>query len=320
MPHISIIIPAYNGERFIVKALNSILNQSYQDYEIIVINDGSTDRTAEVLQPYLSQIRYIEQANQGVAAARNRGMALAQGELVAFLDQDDVLLPDKLLLQVECFNQYPNVGMVHSGWQLVDAEGNKLADIEPWHDAPELDLAGWLKRMPVLLSAMMFRQSWLQQAGEFNGRFKQACDVELVQRLIMLGCQTAWVRQITVLYRQHDRNDSLNTLVQAQEVWAVQDQFFARLDIPDAIRQIEKDCRYYTLIWISWRLYHTGRLAEMKCYLEKALRYRPGTRTEALMQWIELFKRYEAEYGRRFDAQQLTESFEWQQLISNLIK
>jgi glycosyltransferase involved in cell wall biosynthesis len=320
MPHISIIIPAYNGERFIDKALDSILNQSYQDYEIIVINDGSTDRTAEVLQPYLSQIRYIEQANQGVAAARNRGMALARGELVAFLDQDDVLLPDKLLLQVECFNQYPNVGMVHSGWQLVDAEGNKLADIEPWHDAPELDLAGWLKRMPVLLSAMMFRQSWLQQAGEFNGRFKQACDVELVQRLIMLGCQTAWVRQVTVLYRQHDRNDSLNTLVQAQEVWAVQDQFFGRLDIPDAIRQIEKDCRYYTLIWISWRLYHTGRLAEMRRYLEKALRYRPGTRTEALMQWIELFKRYEAEYGQRFDAQQLIESSEWKKLINNLIK
>lgn len=320
MPHISIVIPAYNGERFIPQALDSVLSQSYRDYEIIVVNDGSTDQTANVLQPYQKQIRYVEQPNQGVAAARNHGMALAQGELVAFLDQDDVLLPDKLALQVDCFERHPEVGIVHSGWRLVDAEGKPLADIEPWHEAPELDLAGWLKRMPVLLSAMMFRRSWLKQAGEFDRRFKQVCDVELVQRLIMLGCQTAWVRQVTVLYRQHDRNDSLNTLVQAQEVWAVQEQFFARSDLPLAIRQIEKDCRYYTLVWLSWRLYHTGRLSEMRRYLEKALHYRPGTRTEALMQWIDLFKRYEAEYGCQFDVQQLTQSSDWQQLISGLVK
>ncbi|QYO64159.1 hypothetical protein [Leptolyngbya sp. 7M] len=141
-----------------------------------------------------------------------------------------------------------------------------------------------------------------------------------MQRLIMLGCQTAWVPQVTVLYRQHDQNDSLNTLVQAEEVWAVQEQFFARPDIPPAIRQIERECRYYTLVWIAWRLYHTGRLAEMSSYLEKALSYRPNTRTEALMQWIELFQRYEAEYGKTFDVQQLTQSSDWQELISILIK
>ncbi|MBF2046913.1 MAG: glycosyltransferase [Elainella sp. C42_A2020_010] len=320
MPQVSIIIPAYNGERFITKALDSILAQTYSNYEIIVVNDGSTDQTAAVLQPYRDRILYIEQANQGVAAARNRGMALAQGELIAFLDQDDVLLPDKLAVQVECVAQHPEIGIVHSGWRLVDAEGNPLADIEPWHEAPQLDLAGWLKRMPVLLSAMMFRHSWLKRVGEFDSQFKQACDVEIVQRLIMLGCQTAWVPQVTVLYRQHDQNDSLNTLVQAEEVWTVQEQFFARSDIPPTIRQIERECRYYTLIWIAWRLYHTGHLTEISRYLEKALAYRPSTRTEALMQWIELFQRYEAEYGKSLDVQQLTQSPAWQQLVSLLVK
>ncbi|QYO63390.1 glycosyltransferase family 2 protein [Leptolyngbya sp. 7M] len=111
MPQVSLIIPAYNGERFITKALDSILHQTYSDYEIIVVNDGSTDQTAAVLQPYRERIRYIEQANRGVAAARNRGMALAQGELIAFLDQDDVLLPDKLAVQVECFAQQPEIGI-----------------------------------------------------------------------------------------------------------------------------------------------------------------------------------------------------------------
>lgn len=318
MPRVSIIIPTYNGDRFVVQTLESVLNQTYRDYEIIVINDGSTDRTAEILQPYHNRIRYLEQANQGVATARNRGLALAQGELIAFLDQDDVWLPNKLALQVDCFDQNPEIGIVHSGWQLVDAIGEPFANIEPWHEAPQLDLIGWLRRMPMLLSAMLFRQHWLEQIGEFNPQFKQACDVDLVQRLILLGCQTAWVQQVTVLYRQHDQNDSLNTLVQAQEVWAVQTQFFARSDLPDAVRQIERDCRYYTLVWIAWRLYYTKRLPEMASYLEQAIYYRPKTWTEAVMQWIELFKQYEREYGRELDLETLTRSSDWQRLMQRL--
>lgn len=315
---VSVIIPAYNGDRYLTEAIDSVLQQSYSNIEIIVVDDGSTDQTQQHLRSYGSRIRSIYQTNQGVAAARNCGFQLAQGKYVAFLDQDDVLLPDKIALQVDCFQSNLKVGIVHSGWRLVDAEKNFLSDIKPWQDAPILDLAGWFKRMPVLLSAMLFRRSWLVKVGKFDSRFIQACDLDLVQRLVLLGCETAWVQQVVVLYRQHDRNDSLNTLIQAKECWEVRQQGFA-FDLPATVRAIESECYYHTLVWIGWRLFHTGHLAEMKFYLEKAFQYRPATWTEMIMQWIDRFQQYEAEYGGQFDVERLTRSAEWQQLMQNLM-
>lgn len=319
MPQVSLIIPAYNGERYISAALESILNQTYRDFEIIVVNDGSTDGTVDVLECYRSQIHWINQTNQGVAAARNQGLSVAQGEWVAFLDQDDVLLPDKLAVQINCFEQSPELSIVHSGWRLVDAAGKRLAEIEPWREAPVLDAVTWIRRMPVLLSAMLFRRTALMQVNGLDTQFKQACDVDLMQRLVLAQCQSQWVKQITVLYRQHDRNDSLNTLVQAAECWAVREQFFARTDLPPSIRQVERESRYYTLVWIAWRLYFTGYTDQMVFYLQRALRYSPFHKTETLLHWVQSFARYSAEYDRPFDAFQLTASPEWQALTQYVL-
>ena len=114
-PRVSVIIPAYNADRYIAEAINSIFSQSYQDYEIIVVDDGSTDSTPEILQSYGSRIHSISQTNGGMAAARNLGIAAAKGELIALLDHDDIFLPDKLPAQVACFDSHPGVGLVNSG-------------------------------------------------------------------------------------------------------------------------------------------------------------------------------------------------------------
>ena len=317
---VTVIIPAYNGAQFIAEALESVLSQTRPADQIIVVNDGSEDETAEVLRAYADRVQIIEQPNLGVAAARNRGLAAAAGEFVAFLDQDDLLLPDKLKLQVACLEQHPSAGILHSGWRLVDALGQKLSDVEPWRDLPRLDMASWLRQMPVLFSAMLFRRDWLVQVGGLSSRFKQVGDVELIQRLVLAGCESVWLPQITVLYRQHDANDSRNTLVQAAECWAVQDEFFARPDLPPELRQIETESRYYNAIWIAWRLYHTQRLSEMADYLELACRYRPGTLTESMFQWMNLFKTYEASYGKSLDLTRLLASPEWQRLTGRLLK
>lgn len=320
MPRVTVVIPAYNGAAFIGKALESVLSQSRPADQIIVVNDGSTDQTAAVLQAYAEQIQIIEQPNLGVAAARNQGLSAAEGELIAFLDQDDLLLPDKLKLQVDCLEQHPRAGILHSGWRLVDAAGQKLSDVEPWHDLPILDAVGWIRRMPVLFSAMLFRRDWLLRVGGLNSQFKQVSDVELIQRLVLAGCESVWLPQITVLYRQHSANDSRNTLVQAAECWAVQERLFAQPDLPPELRQLEPESRYYNAVWIAWRLYHTQRLAEMAAYLELAFRYRPSTWTEAMLQWIELFKTYEASYGGSLDLNALLSSSEWQALTARLLQ
>jgi glycosyltransferase involved in cell wall biosynthesis len=326
MPRVSIIIPTYNGDRFIAETLESVLNQTYDNYEIIVIDDGSSDTTLQVLNHSLAQygelggdrIRIVTQANQGVAAARNRGLELAQGELIIFLDQDDLLLPDKLATQVPYFDRFSDVGIVHSGWRLVDAQGNKLSDSEPWRDVPVLNSASWIRRMPALFSAMIFRRDWLERVNGLSTQFKQACDVDLIQRLVLAGCQSVWLPQITVLYRQHDRNDSLNTLVQAEECWLVLEQFFRRSDIPPKIRKVERERKYYTAVWIAWRLYYTGELARSMEHLEKSLSYTPFDKTETILHWINSFADYSESYGREADLA-FSDSIEWEILVQSVL-
>jgi len=310
-PRVSVIIPVYQGDRFIAEAVESVLNQNYTNYEIIVINDGSNDNSCGVLQPYFDKIRYVFQENQGVAAARNRGIQMARGELIAFLDQDDFWLPDKLALQVACFDAQPELGIVHCGWRRVNAIGQALGEVTAWENVPVLDLAGWLQWMPILLSAMLVKRECLHRVGEFDTRFKQACDVDIVQRLALSDCKTEWVREILTCYREHDRNDSLNTPLQATESWAVREQFFARSDIPEPIRQLKDRCCYHTLVWIAWRLYYTGYCSGMADYLQKSLNYTPYSRTKTVSNWVKSFRGYAREYGCLLDMDALVNSIKW---------
>src|SRR4028119_1041930 len=234
-PQVSVIIPAYNGDRYIAQAVESVISQTYKNWEIIVVDDGSTDDTRRALQPYVEKIRYVYQENQGVAAARNRGIQEARGELIAFLDHDDFFLPDKLAAQVACFEAQPQLGIIHSGWRRVDWRGETLGDVEPWQKAPNLDLEEWVQWKPILLSAMMFRREWLERVGGLDTRFQQVCDLDLALRLTLMGCQSTWLHQITVCYREHDRNESRKTPLQAQESWTVLDQFLALPQIPQPI-------------------------------------------------------------------------------------
>jgi glycosyltransferase involved in cell wall biosynthesis len=315
-PRVSVIIPVYQGDRFLAEAIESVLNQTYTNYEIIAIDDGSTDNSCEILEYYFDKIRYVFQENQGVAASRNRGIHIARGELIAFLDQDDFWLPDKLALQVACFDAQPELGIVHCGWRRINAIGRALGEVTAWQNVPILDLAGWLQWMPILLSAMLVKREYLQHIGGFDTRFKQACDVDIVQRLALNNCQTEWVREILTCYREHDRNDSLNTPLQATESWAVREQFFARSDIPEPIRQLKNRYCYHTLVWIAWRLYYTGYFGGMADYLKKSLSYTPYSRTKTVSDWVKTFHRYAREYGFFLDMDVLVNSVQWQQVMN----
>lgn len=320
MSKVSVIIPTYNCDRFIPEAIESVLRQTYQDYEIIVVDDGSTDQTCQVLEPYRNKIRYFYQENQGVAVARNLGWEMATGELIAFLDHDDFWLPQKLELQVACFDAQPEFGIVHSGWRRVNYKREAIQDVEPWHQVPVLDLENWVRWMPILFSAMMFRREWLEEIGGLNTEYKQVSDVELVQRLVLRGCQTAWVQEVTVCYREHDRNDSLNTQLQARECWQVWDNFFTRTDLPAEVRRLEKECRYRNLIWIAWRLYYTGYIEDMVEYLEKSLSYSPYSFTKTVSDWINSLRKYAEEFGYEFDALSLSQSKSWREMLSYFVE
>jgi glycosyltransferase involved in cell wall biosynthesis len=323
MAKVSVIIPVYNGDRYILQAIESTLNQTYQDYEIVVIDDGSSDNSFEILQPYLQsnrdKIRYQKQDNQGVAAARNLGLKIARGSYIAFLDQDDYFFPDKLEAQVNYLEANPEIGMVHSGWQRVDANGKFLGTIEPWQNTPQLDLQSWLLWKPVLLGAMMFRRHWLDDVAGLDTQFQQVCDLDLVWRLSLAGCQTGWLRQLTLYYREHGDNDSLNTLVQAQESEAILDKFYNLPQVPLEIKNLEKEYRYYTLVWIAWRLYYTDRLPEMFAYLEKSMQGSHMLPIETVLHWVESFSNYSRDVGQEISFYQLSQLPEWQRSIDKYV-
>jgi glycosyltransferase involved in cell wall biosynthesis len=320
-PQISVIIPAYNCDRYIAEAVESVLNQTHTSYEVIVVDDGSSDRTRAVLEPYFDRIHYLYQSNQGVSAARNLGIQRARGEFIALLDADDFFLPDKLAAQVACFEAQPDLGIVHSGWQLVDQSGQQVLSCqEPWLVLPQLDLQTWLLWRPVFPGSMMFRRSWLERVGGFDLRFPPVEDVDLVLRLTAAGCRSTWLRQITVGYRQHQKSATTeNTPKQARSFNAVYNHFFGRRDLTAAARQLEKSARYNYLVWLAWRFHHTRHLNQMTEYLQKSLLYAPYLPTETVSNWVSLFQDYAAGAGDDLDVYALIGLPEWQQATHSLL-
>jgi glycosyltransferase involved in cell wall biosynthesis len=132
-PLVSVIIPAYNAERFIARTLESVLSQSYKNIEVLIINDGSTDRTLEIAESFArddSRIRILHQPNLGATAARNCGIKSSKGEYIAPLDADDIWHEEKIQAQVEGFQRCgPSAGLVYSWSIIVDEKGNPLAGI-----------------------------------------------------------------------------------------------------------------------------------------------------------------------------------------------
>ena len=120
---VSVLIPTFNRQQYIVGAIQSVLAQNFDDMEIIVVDDGSTDHTEEVLQPYLPHIRYIRTENQGPARARNVGMQAAQGDYIAYLDSDDLYYPFKISIQAQILDARPDIGMIYSEFSAFSEDG-----------------------------------------------------------------------------------------------------------------------------------------------------------------------------------------------------
>jgi len=213
-PKVSIIIPVYNGEKYITYAIESALAQTYRNFEIIVVDDGSTDGSYEKIKPFLPFVKYIFQENQGVAAARNTAIKHSSGELIAFLDQDDLWLPEKLELQVDYLLHNPDVGLVHSNMSYINEEGKptKRDSVFPFPTNlsgscfPELFIRNQIAILTVLL-----RRDCLDKMGFFNEQFSSLDDYELwlrVSRYFLIG----YIDLFLASYRLHGSNTHRNWL------------------------------------------------------------------------------------------------------------
>lgn len=271
-PRISVIMPTHNRAEYIAQAVESVIAQDYPNWELIVVDDGSTDATPSVMEKFpLPNIRYLRQERQGPAAARNAAIEKARGALIAFLDSDDYFLPGKLSAQARLLLSRPWLGAVHSGWQRVDESGNPLGIIEPWKSAPKLNLKTWLMWKPVFLGGIMIRADKLRKAGEFNPRLYQTDDVEMMFRLAAAGCRMQWLKQPTVCYRQHSANITRDGNQQAEDLLAAVESFFTLDRLSSSVRKLEPLICDYTLRWIAFDLWRKDCLAAMVNYLERII-------------------------------------------------
>ncbi len=197
VPHVSVIVPVYNGERFLAEAIESILAQTYQSYELIVVDDGSTDRTREIALSF-PLVKYLYQANSGIAAARNRGVEIAQGEYLAFLDADDLWMPDKLWLQMAAFEADPTLEVVSGHIEQFVNPG--LAQKYSFSTAP---LPGYST------TAILIKRSLINAIGPFHEDFQTAETISWFAEVIDNNQKILMLPDVIVRRRIHGKNTSI---------------------------------------------------------------------------------------------------------------
>ena len=216
-PTVSVIIPAYNRAHLVVEALESVFAQTYADFEVIVVDDGSTDDTRNVLKSYLNRIRYIWQENQGISGARNKGILLSQGRYIAFLDSDDRWLPEKLAKQVAYLEKYPKVGLLCCHiwrYEIGQEEKRVLCPKGFPHNFEELLMGPNF----IPTSTAIVRRRCLETVGVFDVALSLTEDWELwlrIARRFEIGC----LDEVLAEYREHPTNSTKNMAKVYEGYW-----------------------------------------------------------------------------------------------------
>lgn len=210
---VSVIIPVYNGERFLSAALDSVFAQDYRPIEVIVVDDGSTDQSVEIVSNY-TEVHYIHQANQGPGAARNTGIAAARGEFFAFLDADDIWLPKKLSIQISYLLEHPQVGYVIARMHSILETG-----IE-W--PAQWNREHFMQDLPIFsLCTLLVRKVILEQVGMFDQQLSTAEDIDWFARANHLNVPMAVIDSVMLHRRIHDKNISVNTAGSIKNLFTV---------------------------------------------------------------------------------------------------
>jgi glycosyltransferase involved in cell wall biosynthesis len=197
---VSVIIPVYNGERYLAEALRSVADQDYEPVEIIVVDDGSTDRTADVVKSF-KEARYLYQPNQGHAAAKNTGIAAARGEFVAFLDADDVWLKGKLTAQINFMIEHREVG-----YTIV----RQRFFLEPGAAPPPGRMQNLFEgdHPAYVPSSLAARRSVFDLVGGFDPKFTSGNDTDWFFRASEAGINKAIIEEVLLLRRFHHSNQT----------------------------------------------------------------------------------------------------------------
>jgi glycosyltransferase involved in cell wall biosynthesis len=286
MVTVSVVVPTYNMSQYLEECLNSVLEQSFRDCEVIVVDDGSTDGTADVEARFGSRIRYQRQENGGVAEALNTGIAMANGEYVALLAADDALCAESLALRVWVLDRNPNVGMVSGSALMVDEEGEPQWPHRPirgegaTHQPSETAVRYLLSGNAVVCSSVMMRRSVLEGVGGFRQESMPGEDWEMWLRIAGVS-DVVYLSRPLARVRMHD--ESLTAKFTVESVEAAHSKILRHLFDEkelagfEHLRDYAYSAHYRTLARVAAHLRQRGQFAK---YMALALREQPGLLAE----------------------------------------
>jgi glycosyltransferase involved in cell wall biosynthesis len=271
-PVVSIVTAAYNAAPYIEETIESVLEQDYPRLEYIVLDDGSTDETPELLRRYEGRLRLEHHSNMGEALTVNKGFALSTGELVGIVSADDPLLPGIVSAMVERFRDDPEVLVVYPDWEMIDDQGRVIQRIETY-DYSYRNMVRWHHCFPG--PGTFIRRSVVEALGGRDPTFRYVGDYDFWLNAGLLG-PFARLPKTLARYRHHAASASVGQLGEqmAREHIELTDKLFARSDLPREIRNLHREA-YSSAHWIAGVVAGEARLELRRYHFRRALRYAP---------------------------------------------
>jgi hypothetical protein len=304
---VSVIIPAYNAAPFIAQTVESVLGQSFKNFEVIVVNDGSPDSAdlERELQPYRSRIVYLTQPNAGPSSARNLGIRQARGTYVAFLDSDDAWMPEYLATQMKMLGADPTIDLLYSNGVVVGDvpyAGRDLMSMAP-SDGPITFERIVSAECTVLTSCVIVRRQAVIDAGLFDERFRRSEDFHLWSRLSFRGARIACHRDVLVQHRRRAGSLSGDQHAMWKAAIAVLQDLDATLPLTGAQRKLvaEHMARNHAYMALDEgkRMFMAGRFDEAVAALGRSRMRQPGRWAKARLALLQLAVRLAPRLLRR---------------------
>jgi glycosyltransferase involved in cell wall biosynthesis len=285
MPGVSIIMAVYNGKDYVPATMRSVLAQTYRDFELIILDDGSTDGVTQLLQDYAkndSRIRLVSRPNKGLTPSLNEGLRLATAPLIARMDSDDIARPDRLEKQVAFMEAHPDVVLLGGAYELIDEHGRLLTKLTPPTDDATLQQHCLQGTTPICHPLAMFRREAASQVGGYDETFTVAQDIDFWLRLGEVG-KLACLPDVILQYRLHEK--SVSEKKQAQQVANMKracESAWQRRGITGTFKgeggwraQSDLDSRLRQTLKFGWWAWNSGEARTARSYGLRAIRMKP---------------------------------------------
>ncbi len=295
MPRISVITSVFNGQAFLNEAVQSVLGQTFADFELLIYDDGSTDASGRMLAEFARRdprVRHITQENTGLTRTLNRGLHEATGEYVARMDADDICYPERFAEQVDFLDANPGVVLLGTGYRYVDGAGRPIRSFVAHADDGELQAQSLAGRTPVCHPTAMFRREAAVRLGGYDEQYRTAQDLDLWLRLGEVG-EMAILPSVLLDYRQHDgsvserrQREQMANIAQICRSAYERRGLHRTFDLAEDWRPTCTASKYRQLAMFGWWAFQEGYSSTARAYGLKLIRRKP-TRAEG---WIMLAK------------------------------